>query len=173
MNKLAFYSGYLNKQSFLRKEILHKALPALKKGGIGALEGAALGGIIGPTAAYLSGDTDDIKKQTLMGVTGGAGAGLMRPFVYSLWSSPDPKKKALAYGLMTASGIGTAVGSRKLAQHLKLLERREKWRETYHANKEKREKEQRKVEREERRAQRKGVGVSEVSKDTLSVSNSV
>jgi hypothetical protein len=130
MNKLAYISGYMNKNSAIKKKVVGWT----PKMGKGILEGLALGGLVGPTAAAIAGD--DIKLPLIMGLAGGAGAGAIRPFTAPLYMSSDPKKKALAYALMIGSGIGTAVISRKIGHKIEDMELKKKLKEAYDARRE-------------------------------------
>ena len=155
----------LAKKASIHKKILTEVAP---KALGGVAEGVLLGGAIGPTAAYLAGDGGDVRKQLIMGLAGGAGAGATRPFVRQMLMSPNMKTKAVGYAIMSATGLATSITSRKLAQKMKLWDRRKKWRDTYHENKDQREKEERREQRRIRKQER--LGVSQMPKDKLSVS---
>ena len=118
MDKHGFHLGYMAKVSTISKEI-PGIVSKLQKGTKGGLQGAAIGGVLSPIAAYISGDdAPDIRRAAVMGVMGGGVAGISNELAAPYFTMPGWQNRVKGSALRYVPGFGTAVAARKVAQKL-------------------------------------------------------
>lgn len=118
MDKHGFHLGYMVKTSTIAKEIPGIA-SKFKKGTLGGMQGALIGGVLAPTAAYISGDDQsDINRAALMGVMGGGVAGVSNEFAAPFFTKPGWQNRVKGSSLRYIPGFATAIGARKISQKL-------------------------------------------------------